>query len=684
MRIRTMIGILGLGGLVGCGGGDVKTGESVQNEAPLGFSVENMDRDVDPREDFYHYAAGGWLERTQIPADQSGVGGFSLLANEVDRKLLTIVHEAAQSPDSEGPGQLVGDFYNSAMDLDRLDALGLEPLEQDLMMAADVSAPATRARLVARHELVFGGSSMINLAVGPDLLQNDINALYLAPGTFGLNRNEYFDDSAQGIRDLYLGFLAELFRLAGDSEVQARAGARTVLDIETALANATLTPLQAADPRAFYNKIDFDEVDAALNTIDLEIMMRSLGLTPPQTLIVREPRALGALNRMLTQRPASEIATWQRATILRNGADLLSTPYREASESFSRQRKGLDASLPREREVIGQLRALLAHPLSQLYVERYFPASTRVEVEEMVGHIKDEFRERLATNPWLTERTRGEALAKLDAMQVDVGYPDDWIDYSGVRVARDDYLGNVQRTLEFTIRRNLELLGQPVRRDHFAVPGKTTPVDVNAAYQGNYNAIEVTAAFVQPPFYNPDLDIAVNYCTIGAAIGHEMTHGFDSRGRLFDAAGNLRDWWTPADAAEFERRTGQLIDQFNEYEVMPGVVQDGALTISENTADLGGITLAYNALERAMAKQGRPADIDGLSPEQRCFIGWAQLWMSKARPERVRELAKTDYHALSPLRATGPLVNLDAFFEAFDIGADDPMWRAPEKRTRIW
>jgi predicted metalloendopeptidase len=320
--------------------------------------------------------------------------------------------------------------------------------------------------------------------------------------------------------------------------------------------------------------------------------------------------------------------------------------------------------------------------MSQLYVKAYFPESTRRDISEMVEHIKGEFELRLRSNPWLDESTRAAALAKLAKVDIQVGYPQTWIDFSSVDIRPDDHYGNQQRVAGFLLRRELAQIDKPVVVDRFA-GGSTLPTSVNAAYNPQANNIDITAAIVQPPFYKPGADAAVNYCTIGAVIGHELTHGFDSNGRRYGPAGNLRDWWTPEATAEFKKRTDVLVDQYSAFTILPGLKHNGLLTLTENTADLGGITLAYAALHRALNGKPQPK-IDGLTTDQRCFVAWSQMWAYKGRPERLRLLATKDYHANNSLRSFAPLVNLDAFHKAFNIRKGDPMWRAPEKRVRIW
>jgi len=393
--------------------------------------------------------------------------------------------------------------------------------------------------------------------------------------------------------------------------------------------------------------------------------------------------ALKAVNKVLGTRSPDEIRTLLRWHVLTGRASFLGQPWRGLDEAFKRQRMDLQADKPREREVTFEVAVLLFSPLSKLYVEAYFPESTRRDMTQMVGYIKDEFERRLRSNPWLDEPTRAAALDKLAKVDIQVGYPREWIDYGPVVIRPDDYFGNAVCLGEFRQRRRLARLGQPVVVERFASPPFTTPTSVNAAYSPQTNSIDITAAIVQPPFYFPTADASVNYCTIGAVIGHELTHGFDSNGSRYGPAGNLRDWWTPQAKAEFEKRTDVLVQQYSALTLLPGLTQDGELTLTENTADLGGITLAHAALHRALAGKPQPK-IDGLTTDQRCFVAWAQMWAYKGRPERVRSLASTDFHASSTLRGFAPLLHLDAFHRAFGTRPGDPMWRAPKDRVVIW
>jgi putative endopeptidase len=656
-------------------------------ETALGYSLANMDKRVSPRKDFYRYAAGQWLDRTEIPATEPEISGFTHLSINLDQQLLKLIKEAAATQAEAGsPRQQIGDYWRAAMDTKRLDEVGIRPLQADLDRIAALSLQGTSAALgdlSGRLQMAYGVSPLVNAVVTTDAKNSSANLLMIVAGQQSLDLDHYAKPENQRVRDLYLTYISGMLRSTGLSAPDAEAAARTVLSIETEISATQLTPLQSRDPAVTYNILTLPEAQALIPAVDLQAQLKAMGVPPPATVQVRDIAALKAVNKVLATRSADEIRTLLRWNVLTARASALGQPWRGLDEEFNRQRLDLQAAPPRERQVTNEITVRLFSPLSKLYVETYFPESTRRDILQMVGHIKDEFEQRLRSNPWLDEPTRSAALDKLAKVDIQVGYPQQWIDFSPIVIEPGDHFGNVQRASDFQQRRELAKLGQPVVAERFANPRATAPTAVNAAYNPQTNSIDITAAIVQPPFYVPTADAAVNYCTIGAVIGHELTHGFDSNGRRYGPAGNLRDWWTPQATAEFEKRTAVLVQQYSDFTLLPGLRHNGALTLTENIADLGGITLAYAALHRALAGKPQPK-IDGLTTDQRCFVAWAQMWAYKARSERVRQLAATDYHASTPLRGYAPLLHLDAFHKAFGTQPGDPMWRAPKDRVVIW
>jgi len=652
---------------------------------PLGYSAAHMDRTVSPRVDFYAFATGNWLNNLEIPDAETDIGGFSMLKATIKHQLLSLTLQASVSGAAKGsPEQQVGDFYRAAMNTARLDQLGLEPLKPALAAATAATTPADLARHSAQ-QLIDGGGPLLVAWPITDARDSTRRVLMLVAGGTQLEQNQYTDAASQRIRDLYRAYITRMMQQAGESPEQAAAHARTILAIETELSAPRLTPLQSRDPALTYNVMTVEQAQALLPTVDLGELLGQLGYKAIDRLQVTDIEGIRSLNKVLQTRSREDVQVFLRWLTLSGNARLLGQPWFGMAEDYERQRDQLVRAEPREEQVVNAIAMQLFHPLSRLYVKTYFSDATRRDVSSMVAQIRSEFEVRLRANPWLDEPTRQQALEKLQRMDIQVGYPkdSDWIDFSGVDIRPDDHLGNNQRIAAFRFRRDRDRLNQPVQPDRFSNPPYTTPVSVNAAYSPPSNSIDITAAILQPPFYTPGGDKAVNYCTIGAVIGHELTHGFDSNGRLYDAAGNVKDWWTPAANAEFGKRTQLLVEQFNQYSVLPGLVQSGRLTLTENTADLGGITLAHAALNRALKGKQTPR-VDGLTTDQRCFVAWAQLWTFKARTERIRYLAANDFHALGFLRGFGPLRNLDAFHKAFGTRPGDPMWLAPAQRARIW
>jgi putative endopeptidase len=652
----------------------------------LGYSPDNMDRSVDPRQDFYRYAAGKWLERTEIAPSNPDVGGFTLLAEQLDRQLLTLIQQAAATTGAPkgSARQQVGDYYKAAMDSSRRVVVGLQPLAADLQrVAAATGTPADYGALAGRVQDGYGGSPLINAVAMPDAKDSSTYVLVLAPGAQMLEQDEYAKPEYQKLREIYRLYAVAMLNGAGDTVDAANLHAAKILALESRMAAAMMTPLQMREPANTYNMMTLEQAQALVPALDLGVFQKTLGITPPARVQVLDVNAMKALQRLLTELPPDDVKLLLRWFVVAGRASELGGGYRAMEEEFSRLRKGLKEPPQRERVVTQQIAAQLYHPLSQLYVQANFPDSTRREITEMVGHIKDEFASRLRSNTWLDDATRQAALEKLGKIDIQVGYPANWVDFSALDIRPDDHFGNVQRAARFAFEREIGQIGKPVLGNRFAVASKTTPIAVNSAYNFTTNTIDITAAILQPPFFKPGGDVAANYCAIGAVIGHEITHGFDSLGRQYDPQGNLRNWWTTDADRRFKQRTDVLIDQYNRYEILPGLMHNGAMTVTENTADLGGITLAHAALKRALAKNPAPA-VDGLTADQRCFVAWTQMWAFKARSERLRYLVSVDVHAIASVRAVAPLLHLEAFHEAFGTRPGDPMWRDPKQRVVIW
>jgi len=659
------------------------------DQVQLEFSVDKMDLSVDPRQDFYHFAAGRWLDAVEIPNDRLRVTTIEELSRAVSKQLQHILEQAAaNNADAEkgSPLQQMGDFYASGMDEARLKSLGITPLQPSLDTIDAIDSPQALAQALAELGLMTDDAILFAAAVKTDIQDSSVYGVIAGGAELGMpSSDDYLNKDKAANREAYLNYVAANFELLGNPSDQAMSEAHTVLEMETRLAGSSLTPVEMADPNKLFTAMTMEELESLLSNFDLQTYLEAIGLPAVGKVTVFDRKKLAELNRVLKDYSLADIKILLRWSVLRQLKKALSPVFDASGMAYLNARYGKIEQLPRSEQVTLLVPTLFGHPLSQLYVDEYFTGDSRKRVEVMVAKIKSLFRQRLEVNTWLSEATRDAAIEKLDRLTIDVGYPGEWIDYSSVEVRRDDFFGNVVRRNQFNAQRNLDKLGEPVKEDGFSSPGATLPIDINAAYSPSKNKIEIPAAFLQPPFFNPTLDEAVNYCSIGAVIGHEMTHGFDSIGRLYDADGNLRDWWTEEDAAKFIKQTQKLVEQADAYQVLPGLHLNGKLTVTENLADLGGISLAYEGLQSYLQEQpDANKKIDGYTPQQRCFLAWAQVWASKSREALSRQLAETDAHSPGPYRTFAPSQHEAGFFEAFSIVPGDPVWRAEADRVTIW
>ncbi|PSB26063.1 M13 family metallopeptidase [Stenomitos frigidus] len=665
---------------------DSKAATMSKPKLSLGFSIDKMDTAVSPRQDFYRFAAGKWVDATVIPPDKVRVSSLYQLNDEVVAKQVQAILEqsAVQSikAPKNSPLQQVGDFYASGMDVKRLEALGVAPLKPLVDRLNAINSPQTLAKQLAQVPL----SLLLTAAVGPDKEDSTVNIVYFSIGDLPLSQERYLSPDAAAIRAAYLNYIAANLEIAGSSPSEAATAAKKLLAMETRIASKSLTPLEKKDPTKTFKRISFAALQSLLPNVDLKTYFKELSLPIDKPLLAIDLRALAEINQMLKDYSIADIKLYLRWQLLYQTKDQLTPAFNKPELAFKRVINGEKYELPSRTEwVSGQVISLFGHPVSQLYVKAYFSPQAKQQVEDMIGRIRTRFRARLVANPWLSPATRQAALEKLDRTMIKVGYPDQWIDYTRVAIRRDDYFGNTLNTAQFFQQRMFAQLGKPVTRDEFSIPRVTLPLVVNAAFNQGVNGIEIPAAFLQPPNYDAKVDPAVNFCAMGAVIGHELTHGFDSLGRLFDAKGNLRNWWTDADVAKFNAQTDKLVKQADAYEVLPGLKINGKLTVTENLADVGGVSLAYEALQEYLNEH--PQDrrtIDGYTPEQRCFLSWAQLWAIKIREGELRNQVATDSHSPDAYRTFAPLQHEAGFFKAFGIKPGDPMWLDEKDRVKIW
>jgi len=656
---------------------------------PLGFDVSKMDLSADPRQDFRRYAAGKWLDKATLPADLGNLDSIGLVNKQVDRQLATLLPDAAAaSPGAKKgtPLQQVGDLYAAGMDVERLKALGAMPLQPEWDRIAKIDGPKALAEELARLALLTNRPVFVDVSVMLDL--KDPTKYVAAAGDAELAlpaREDYLEGDLAPVRAAYLRTITDSLVLAGVPAEQAQVRAAKVLEIETRIAARKLTEEQKRDFNVTYQTRPYAEIKAALSPLDLDAYFQALRLPTGVDLLVTEADALKERGAVLAEYPLADIKDYLQWEVLRLMSPYLSPAFVDAQAPLTRALTGQAEMPKRDKVVAGSVAHGVGHALGQLYVERYFSAQSRADAEAVLANVRAELRQRLEQNTWLSAPTKNYALEKFDKIKIVVGYPDKWIDYSPVDVRRDDYYGSITRLNEFSRRRMLSRLGTPPAPDRFADPDHTLPTIVNAGYSPDMNGIEIPAAILQPPFYDPKADAAVNYCTLGAVIGHELTHSLDSFGRLFDANGALRDWWKPVDIAAFDERSKNLIAQADAYEVVPGVHLNGRLSSGENLADIGGVMLGYNALQTHL--KANPEDdrrIDGFTPQQRCFLAWAQVWAEKIQPELLRTLAASDPHPPGSYRMVAPSRNHPGFYEAFGIRPGDGMWIDPKDRVTMW
>jgi putative endopeptidase len=656
---------------------------------PLSFHPSKMDTSVKAADAFQRYAAGKWMDAASIPEDRAWIDGMVPMAKNVEVQVEQLLRDAAERSPTAPRGsvlQQVGDFYASGMDVAQRAKAGATPVKPLWARIDKIDSPKALATVVAELGLAQSAPLMIGATVMPSLEDPTQYVKAFGDGELYFESNDdYLSPDRAKVREAYLQYITDTLKLAGLPEAQASGIAAKVLALETRVAAKRVTPQLARDPRNVYQRATLAEIKAMLPNVDVDALIAASGMTPQGDWVVVEREALKERNLILATAPLQDVKDYLKWDVLRRAVPYLDPAFMALRAQLTKASTG-QAKLPElSRQVGAEVGNLLGHPLGKLYVAKYFPAKDKAEVEHLVGLIRQQFRQHLSRNTWLTPETRKAALGKLDRIRIVVGYPDRWINTAKVDIQRDDFYGNALRLNTFMNKRSIAKFGKPVAEDGFADPKHTLPTVVNAAYDPSKNGIEIPAAFLQPPFYDRKADVAVKLCTMGAVIGHEMTHGFDSMGRLFDAKGALRDWWTPADADAFAKRSVNLIAQAEAFEPLPGLHLNGQLTSGENLADIGGMTFAFDALKAHL--KAHPKDrrlIDGFTPEQRCFLAWAQNWAGKMQPEFLRQITTNDPHPAGDYRMLAPSQNVDGFYKAFGIKPGDKMWVAPERRVKIW
>ena len=671
-------------------GGAVALGAGVLAAAPagaqdgvraLGIDTTNFDRSVRPQDDFFRFVNGGWIQRTEIPQDASSWGAFNELREKSRTALHAIVDEARASHAPAGSElRKVGDLYASYMDSARVESLGLTPLQGELRAVAAVKTPAQLPAAFA-HFARVGVQGPLGVGVGPDQKQSSVNVVTVNQSGLGLPDRDYYllqDAKMVTLRQAYQGYVTRLLTLAHQPDPEGAAS--RILALETAIAGKHWDRARSRDRNATYNKMSVAQLAALSPSYDWHAYLTAAGLGKATEVVVRQPDYVHALDSIVANTPAATWREYLTFKLLDTYADELPSAFQEARFMFrGRTLSGQQQQSARWKRGVDEVEGALGEAVGKLYVERNFKPEAKARMDAMIRNLRAAYEVGIDSLEWMSPATKAQAKDKLAHFTVKIAYPDKWRDYSALAIKRDDLLGNELRANEFQYADMAGRLGKPVDRTRWGM----TPQTVNAYYNATNNEIVFPAAILQPPFFDVTADDAVNYGAIGAVIGHEIGHGFDDQGRKSDGAGNLRDWWTPADAQAFEERTSKLGAQYEAISPLEGTHINGKLTMGENIGDLSGLAQAYRAYHISLG--GKPAPvIGGYTGDQRFFMGYAQIWRAKFRDEALRQQLLSNPHSPGMARAFVPLVNNDAFDRAFDVKEGDRMYRAPADRVKIW
>ena len=692
LKFCACMGIVGLAACAGNQAPSLKASASASAPAPVpvpsptlrsGIDLQYVDSAVRAQDDVYQYLNGKWLRTFQLPPDKGAVGSFTAIEDATEEQLRGIVEglEQTATQDAGPDAKKLADLYASFMNEERIEALGLKPLQGEFA-AIDAIKDRNAISATIAHMNAIGAGAPYGLGINLDARNSAQYAVILFQSGLGLpDRDYYLKDDARlkDARAAYRTHIEKMLSMAGDAKAAASAAA--ILDLETSLAKIQWTRVQERDPVKTYNKTAISELPALMPGYDWPRYVRSAGIQGKvDAVIVGEPSYFKALAKVMR---GTRLAVWKKYfkwRVLSASAPYLSKAFVDERFAFTGGvLRGVPQNQPRWKRGLALLDGSIGEALGKLYVAKYFPPQNKARMQALVQNLLEAYRRDIDTLDWMSAETKVGARAKLAKMSPKIGYPDHWRDYGALKISRDDLRGNVVRATEFEYRRNLAKLGGPVDRGEW----RMRPQTVNAYYNATSNEITFPAAILQPPFFDATADDAANYGGIGAVIGHEMSHGFDDRGSQFDADGNLHDWFTKADHDKFAEKTKVLIAQYDAYEPVPDYHVNGALTLGENIGDNSGLAIAYKAYRISLAGHEAPV-IDGFSGDQRLYLGWVQVWRGKVREAETIQRIKTDPHAPPAVRGTAPLRNQDGFYAAFGLREGDKMYLPPEQRVNIW
>ena len=674
MKVKQIlpVAVLAMGALTGC----------VNKEAKMtsGIKLENLDTTAVRGADFYQYACGGWMAAHPLTDEYSRFGSFDMLAENNREQLKGLIAEIAQGEHAQGTvAQKIADLYNLAMDTEKLNAEGNSPIQADL----DKIAAIKDAAGVLEAMIDLQGSAYFQFYVGADIMDSKTNIFELYQGGIGLGEKEYYledDEATKNIREEYKKHIVKMFQLAGMDEAKATKSMEAVMEIETRLAKVSYSAVEQRNPAANYHKMTLDELKKEIPGFDWDAYLNKLGVQGVTSLNVSQIPPVKESVAIINTLPMDKQIAYLQWKLIDSAASYLSDDFVAQNFAFyGKVLSGKQEDQPRWKKAVSTVNGVLGEAVGQMYVEKYFPAAAKERMTQLVKNLQVALGERIQALEWMGDSTKAKAIEKLNTFYVKVGYPDKWKDYTKLNIEKDSYWANIKRASDFAVEEMLAKAGKPVDIDEWHM----TPQTVNAYYNPTTNEICFPAGILQYPFFDMNADDAFNYGAIGVVIGHEMTHGFDDQGRQFDKEGNLKDWWTAEDATLFGERSKVLVDFFNKIEVLPGLQANGELTLGENIADHGGLQVAYQAFKNA-TKDAPLADVDGFTPEQRFFLAYAGVWAGNIRDEQIRVYTKSDPHSLGRWRVNGALPHINAWYEAFGINENDPLYIAPENRASIW
>lgn len=644
----------------------------------------NMDTTVAAGTDFYEYACGGWIKNNPLKPEYARFGTFDQLLENNQEQLRVLIEELSATPHEAGSvAGKIGALYAMGLDSTKLNADGVAPIKEELAAINALATKSDVSKMVATlHK--EGMAPFFALFVDADEKNSAMNIVQLYQAGIGMGDRDYYlleDEGSAKMRDAYRAYINKLFTLAGSSPEQADAAVDAVMKIEKAIAEISYGREDLRDSQKNYNKLAYEDFKQIESPLDWDVYFESMGLAGLKELDAKQINFYKDINKALQNTTVDEQKYYLAFNLLSAAAPYLSDDFVDADfEFYGKVMSGKQEQQPRWKRSLNTVNGALGEAVGEMYVEKYFPASSKEKMLTLVGNLQTALSERINGLEWMSDTTKAKAQEKLAAFTVKIGYPDKWRDYSGLEIKDDSYWANVRRSNIFDMAYQLADVDKPVDKSRWHM----NPQTVNAYYNPTTNEICFPAAILQPPFFNPDADDAVNYGAIGVVIGHEMTHGFDDQGRNYDKDGNLIDWWTAEDAVRFKERADKLVDQYDQIIVIDTLHANGRFTLGENIADHGGLLVAHQAYLNSLKGKETPAPIDGFTNEQRFFLGYATLWGQNIRPEEIRRRTKIDPHSLGKWRVNAALRNIAPFYAAFDIKEGDPMFMAPADRVVIW